>query len=353
LAGGSEALHSAGAGRGTASHGRLTATKGRLHVAAAGLGWAFTLAAFWPGVALYDTVEQYRQVLGNSYDDWHPPVMARLWSLFAGWWPGTAPMFVLQTSLYWLGLGLLAAACARRGSARTAWLVVAPGAFFLLSCWLGAVLKDGQMVAALMAATGLAAWHDLAGRPRPGWALASILVLLAYATLVRANAVFATVPLGLLLFDRGRLTFRAGIAVGLAATLAILVAAPPVNRYLFRAEPSGVEKSLPIFDLAGIAARTPGNGSAAAGECYSPVEWERAGEPGCPGFALLGQPDDRVARLWLAAIFDHPAAYAAHRLGHFDRTMRLFVPAGLPHAVAPVESEPNRLGLGGRPNPAA
>jgi hypothetical protein len=156
-----------------------------------------------------------------------------------------------------------------------------------------------------------------------------------------------------MLFDRGRPTLRARIAVGLAATLAILVAAPPVNLYLFRAEPSGVEKSLPIFDLAGIAARTAGPGPATARRCYSPVEWDRSGEPGCPGFALLRQTDDHVARLWLAEILHHPAAYAVHRLGHFDRTMRLFVPAGLPHAVAPVDPEPNRLGLGGPPSAAA
>ena len=48
-----------------------------------------------------------------------------------------------------------------------------------------------------VAVTGLAAHFRLAGRPMPHWATAAILVLIAYATLVRGNAVFATVPLAL------------------------------------------------------------------------------------------------------------------------------------------------------------
>ena len=37
-------------------------------------------ALFWPGVPMYDTVAQYRQVIGDMLvDDWHPPAMVRLW----------------------------------------------------------------------------------------------------------------------------------------------------------------------------------------------------------------------------------------------------------------------------------
>ena len=42
---------------------------------------ASVAALFWPGVPMYDTVAQYRQVLGGPVDDWHPPVMVRLWQL--------------------------------------------------------------------------------------------------------------------------------------------------------------------------------------------------------------------------------------------------------------------------------
>src|SRR5206468_985547 len=48
-------------------------------------------------------------------------------------------------------------------------------------------------------------------------------------------------------------------------------------------------------------------------------------------------------------ILRHPFAYAAHRLAHFNMTMRLFVPANLAKAVSPIKPEPNRLGLGRPP----
>ena len=42
---------------------------------------ASVAALFWPGVPMYDTVAQYEQVLSNQVDDWHPPVMVRLWQV--------------------------------------------------------------------------------------------------------------------------------------------------------------------------------------------------------------------------------------------------------------------------------
>ena len=64
-------------------------------IAAAALCIA-SLALFWPGTAMYDTVAQYRQVLSGVYDDWHPPAMARVWALLAAFGPGATPMLVLQ-----------------------------------------------------------------------------------------------------------------------------------------------------------------------------------------------------------------------------------------------------------------
>ena len=106
-------------------------------------------------------------------------------------------MFVLQ-----LGALLARPRAARRRlrppRPSLAWLdVLAAGATSFLSCWMGAILKDGQMVGALAAATGIVGWSRLQERRLPAWAGALALILLLYALLVRANAVFAVVPLGL------------------------------------------------------------------------------------------------------------------------------------------------------------
>ncbi len=42
-------------------------------------------------------------------DDWHPPVMVRLWQLLHPLGRGAAPMFVLQVALYAAGFALFVA----------------------------------------------------------------------------------------------------------------------------------------------------------------------------------------------------------------------------------------------------
>jgi hypothetical protein len=333
---------------------------------AAALLFAAVLLAFWPGIALYDSVEQYRQALTGDYDDWHPPVMARLWSLLLRAWPGTAPMFLLQTVLYWLGLGLIAAALARRGRSGAGWATLAAGAAIVLPCWLAAVLKDGQMIGALMTAVGLVAWFTLAERPVPLRARALAALLLLYALLLRANAAFAVVPLAFTLLGWWGLKSRGGRTVAvLGVTGAAILLMPAVNRGLLGAERSGVENSLLAYDIAGAAVRDHARDVAGvpaarwaalrARGCYNPAAWNRLGEPDCrtaPGLAA-GQDTPPLYGLWLTTLAHHPLAYLRHRLAHFDYTMRLFVPRGLPEAVSPVDPEPNALGLGAEPGPAA
>ncbi|MEA2998228.1 MAG: hypothetical protein QOK17_61 [Sphingomonadales bacterium] len=344
----------------------MTARPGLSHAAAAALLFAATLIVFWPGIALYDSVEQYRQAISGAYDDWHPPVMARLWSLLLGAWPGTAPMFLLQTALYWLGLGLFAVALARRGRNRAAWLALAAGAAAVLPCWMAAVLKDGQMVGALTAAVGLIAWFALAERPRPFWARVATVLLLLYALLLRANAAFAVVPLAFALFGWWGLKSRSRRTVAvLVATAAAILLTPDVNRNLLGAERSGVENSLLAYDIAGAAVRdhardvagvpAPRWAALRARGCYNVTAWDRLGQPDClaaPGLAANPEVPPLYG-LWLKTVAHHPLAYLRHRLAHFDSTLRLFVPRGLPEAVSPVDPEPNRLGLGAEPGPAA
>ncbi|CUS46348.1 hypothetical protein MGWOODY_Smn1825 [hydrothermal vent metagenome] len=172
------------------------------------------LAIWWPGAVEYDSVEQYKQVLSGAYLDWHPPAMARLWAVLHPLGPGATPMFVVQFVLYWLGLGLLAAALARSGRARPGAAVLALGALPLFAGWQAAVLKDTQMLGAIVAATGLAGWWRLAGRRMPIIAMAAVAALLVYAMLVRANAVFAVVPLVVMLVPWPMRLWQRGPAIG-------------------------------------------------------------------------------------------------------------------------------------------
>ncbi|MBD8545381.1 hypothetical protein [Sphingomonas sp. CFBP 8760] len=339
----------------------MTRDPRRLVPLAAILSFAAALALFWPGIAEYDSVLQYAQALSGRYDDWHPPVMARLWSvLIATVGPGTGPMLILQLGGYVIGLALIAAALLRDGRPRAALAVAAIGWWPPFLGWQGVVLKDAQAVAAMVAALGLVGWYRLGGRAVPWPARCAVATILLYALLVRANAVFAIAPLIAGLAVTAGPVRRVGIAVAIvAATLAL---SPAINHHLLRATGSGVEKTQPFYDLAGIATRTgtTATGFTATGftaaearglvahRCVTPFFWDRLGDaPGCgpATVRMWRQPAGALYRQLALAAATHPVAYLSHRLAHLNSTDRWWVPAHWPGAAPPGGSEPNDLGL--------
>lgn len=314
-----------------------------------------TLLAYWPGTAMYDSVAQYRQALTGRYDDWHPPAMARVWSLVAG--QGGGPMLLLQLAGYWAGLGLLAARLARSGRVAAGLGLLALGCWPPLLGWQAALLKDSQLMAALLPATGIVAWYRLDGRRLPAVATAAVALLLLYALLLRANAAFAVVPLAIAWSPRPRATTRrvALAVIGIAAAIGV---AGLASHRLMGAARSGVERTQAIYDLAGIAVRSgdaaavgllPGTVDALrAKACVRPYFWDPLGEPSrCAQEAASWRatPPGTLYRMLALAALRHPLDYAGHRLAHLNATGRWLVPARWPGAAPPESSEPNPLGL--------
>jgi hypothetical protein len=335
---------------------------------AAAILFAATLLARWPGVAMYDSVSQYQQVLDGAYSDWHPPIMARAWMLLRLVHPGTAPFFLIQMLLWWGGIGLLATALGRQARHGAAGLVLLVGASPLFLGWATVVLKDAQMACCLVAAAGITAHWRLQDRPVPRWGKAAILLLIAYATLVRGNAVFATVPFALALFDWGGVR-RPAVRVGMGVLLvgAVLGLSGLVNHRLLGAEPSHVERSLPLYDLAGIAhfggletlpGLAPGQWREAERRgCYTPYFWNPYGEPAECDFigetlALSDGKGAGIMRVWASEVARHPIAYARHRIGHLNANLRFWVAPDEGDAIPPRNSEPNTIGLGAPPTAA-
>ncbi|HEY4032220.1 MAG TPA: hypothetical protein VGM25_17875 [Caulobacteraceae bacterium] len=316
---------------------------------------ALSLTLFWPGVALFDAVLQYGQALSGRYDDWHPPIMAWLWRRLLVFGPGAGAMLALQMTSYWLGLGLLAQAV----GGRRALALLAIGAWPLFLGWQGAVLKDGQMTGALTLAAGLVGFWRLRGRRAPWPALLLAAALIAYASLVRANAVFSTVPLVALLLPASvpRAVKAALVVVGVPAAI---LASQAINLGLLQAEPSGVQRVEAVWDLSAIAART-GDGASAglgAGEvaalranrCIKPLFWDPLSElPPCETAiqTLAKRPAGQLYVDLVKAMVRHPLAYLEWRLAHLNSTDRWLVGMNWPVGAAPVKSEPNTLGLAG------
>ncbi len=340
--------------------------RGGAAVLAALLVGAAAVWLFWPGVAMYDSIAQYGEVLGGAYDDWHPPAMARLWALLHGaFGGGAAPMLVVQVALYATGFGLFAGALAGTGRGRAAVAAIVLAASPLLLGWQVVVLKDAQMVGALLAGVGIVAAYRLRGRRVPIPAAGLVIVLLAYATLVRSNALFATVPLAVLFLPAPRaMPARLGLIV--ASTLAVLVATPFINHRLLGATATSVANSQPLFDLAGIAVRTPPQpgdffslderARIIERGCAKPFFWDPLGDEHACGPVLERAQDLPTATLWRAlgsAILAHPLAYARQRLAHWVTTEGWLVPPGLIAAAPPSASEPNSVGLRSPAHPLA
>ena len=297
-----------------------------------------SLVVFWPGYAGFDAIDQYQQARSGRYNDWHPPAMARLWSILLRSFGGaTAPMFALQMLLYWGGLGLLAAALVRERRPYAGLAVVAIGAAPSFLGWQAEVLKDSQMVGALVAAIGLVATCRLREARLPVLTVAAVIVLMTYATLMRGNGAFATIPLAIMFVPRLSPWLRTGL--GIVAIAAVLIAMPIFNQRVLGAEASTVQRTQPIFDLAGIY-MNGGEGTGLSlpermairdGHCYKPYFWDPLGNPGRCGPALIGlttKPMSLLINDWLRAIMHDPIAYLRHRTAHLNATERLIVPRG-------------------------
>ena len=117
-------------------------------------GFAATVALFWPGLMTHDAAWVHAAAMGAPLGDWQSPVMAVLWRLIDPISPGPGSMLLLTAALYWLGIGLIATAAARRSRLAAALLIVAaltPPALFML----GVIWRDMLLAALWIAAAGL------------------------------------------------------------------------------------------------------------------------------------------------------------------------------------------------------
>jgi hypothetical protein len=322
------------------------------------------LALHYPGVMNNDSVLQLRQAVSGRYGDWHPPVMAWLWSWLLPFGEGPAPLLLVHLALYWTGFGLVAEALRRQGHPLLAVGVTLAGAFPPFLYVNAQVVKDVGMAVSWLAATGLLYFYRSQARRIPVAAAIAIALLLFYGTMVRTNAIFGLGPL-LLLAAAPASWLRTGRLMAAAVVVAVLAlpASMVLNKVLFHPAQQHATQSLFLYDLMGIAVHT-GDPSVLepratfkAGElraCYSAYWWDSLSTWGrCADHVHRPDPDtqtlpDGLESQWAHAIAAHPIAYAEHRLKHFNSALLFAVP--LKHIRFTPEAEPperqQRLGVG-------
>lgn len=334
----------------------------------AGLGMATIAFAYWPGIMIDDARWQYQQSVDNAYEDWHPPLMAWIWHHLIPLAPGPGPMLLLQLSLCWTGIALVAVWLYRRASPRFAIAAACTGLLPAPFALMGSITKDCLMAGALSCAVGLLLWSATV-RNRTGRAalIAAGIIALLLAAALRVNAFVACVPLALALLPKPLTRTIPRFALSAVASAGIFFMVPAAVSAALHAEDTDSQLSLIIFDLGGITERTGvnqfpdlgvANPVAVNHRCYDPIGWDSystwAKRP-CPlGFerfqSLVDEGDTDPRLVWLHAMVSHPIAYAEHRLDYFNRSSWFLVPND-PEPTAWTQSVPNPWNFRVRPNP--
>src|SRR5215470_16614346 len=328
------------------------------------VGFGLELRAFWPGLMSTDSFEQYVQAALRRYNDHHPPIMAWVWSRTDRVIPGPGGMLIVHLALLWSGLWAVAEGARRRGL-RHAWLIPPIGVLPWVANIAGVIWKDVGMACALLSAGGLLYLvEDGEGRVRVA-AIATAVVLIVYATMVRANGFLAALPLAgyaaAIAFPR--LTFTRAAAAGAILVALVLGGQQVLDRKILDASPRHLSQLVMLFDLSGIACRgaqidmpdafrRPGYDQAALCRAYDPDQVDRLFFfPESP--LQMSADDEAFAKLrtkWISTATEHPMLYLAHRMHSFAGLLGLHRVSDVDRYLKQPYMQPNPWGFAFTPN---
>jgi hypothetical protein len=296
-----------------------------LHILVLSIVFAFiNLTIHWPGNLTPDSKGQLLEAYAGNYSDWHPPIMALIWRqlLFFGY--SLEPMLVFQISFHWLGLGLFSYSICKAKYPISALLMLISGFTPIALKYTGVIQKDTLLTSLMIAGFGLTSLDNL----KLKW----FGILIGFiAMLSRANAVFAFTPLLIFSFQKwlkSQNLYKFFLTCVFFSILLIPVS-QWINHSIFNAKRTNVERSLQLYDLAGIAYFSGDKSVLPVNienikNCYTPLFWDTLTSERCGGaFAKI---DRDITRDWLNSIFNHPSAYFKHRLSHFNREIFFLVP---------------------------
>jgi hypothetical protein len=311
-------------------------------------GFTLTMLAFYPGYMTNDATFIYAYGKDWQFGDWQSPLMSILWRIVDPLAPGSASMFLLTTTLYWLGFFVLALTAARRSSGLVfliPLLALVPPAFMLLAMiWRDVLFAAIWLVAAVTVFTAVG-WRPALRRPLQALALA----LIGLGILLRPNAIIAAPLLVVLALWPNRFDLRRAAILFVPLVAAGYALVHVVYYDILDAKREYPLHSLLVFDLGGIThfsgenqfpvSWSPEQTSLLTSVCYNPDRWDTywTMEPCRFVMQRLERKDDmifgtsRLPQAWARAVAAHPIAYLEHRaafmtkfLGESNSTLELY-----------------------------
>ena len=290
-------------------------------------GFGLTLLVFYPGIMTFDARYVYDDMKRGFLGDWQSPVMTVLWAAIDPIAPGSASMFLLSATLYWLAFGLLAFTIARRSvplAVALLLLALSPPAFVFV----GIIWRDVLLASSWLLAAALVFAFATSDRLLRIGAQAAALALLALGVLLRPNALIAAPLLGAYILWPTQFSVKRVALIFLPAAAGLFALVQVVYYGVLGAERQNLVHAILVYDLGGISHfagenQFPGSWSAHETElltarCYQPVEWDVYRSEPCEfvmkrldGENLFGSA--ALVDAWKHAIARHPLAYLQHR----------------------------------------
>jgi hypothetical protein len=304
------------------------------------LGFAFIVRASYPGYLHADNVYQLTEIRDGKYYDWQPPFIAVLWIGLMKFLPGPSGILVLDNLLIWGTLAAIALGVRRWVGGWALLIFTIPFMPGILN-FMGHANRDIMLTAWILAAFACAFWANAENVDGKKRIILQILVgvFAIVAFLVRANAVFALLPL--LLYACHRLGWRRNLLACLLAVGMMPALQSGLGRLMnvYHAYPGDSIKTyhlmaLSYFDDKNLfpGAWTEEESRRIAEGCYSPNQWENAAhwrrqrECGmihwnmAAVYNLWGS--DSLTKAWLWAAATNPVGTYAAMAATFHLAMR-------------------------------
>jgi hypothetical protein len=294
-------------------------------------GYGLTLLVFYAGIMTYDAKFVYEDIAKHTLGDWQSPAMTVLWALIDPIAPGSASMFLLIVSSYWLGFGLLALTLARRSSLLAVLVLIlalTPPAFALV----GVIWRDVLFATTwLLAAVISYAVADCTRRVRvPGQLLA--IVLCAFGVLLRPNALIAAPILAAYIAWPVQFNWKRTAVLFAPAVVLFFLLVQLVYYGVLGATRQHPLQSIMVFDLGGIShfagenqfpvTWSPSESALLLHGCYRPTEWDIYWRIAPCEFVMHKLEKDEklfgtraIENAWAYSVIHHPIAYLEHRAG--------------------------------------
>jgi len=305
-------------------------------------GFAVTIISNYPGLMTPDSDFQFLQASSFHFTDWHPPIMALVWSALLKIVDGSVGMLYLFSILYWGSFALIAKSLSTRSAHACILLLIIAFCPFMLN-FVGTIWKDVFVFVFFLFGLSIIVRSHFNGVPLQRGIAFILVAIFSVGALARHNAFFSGLILSILCLlytKKGLFNGLSGLALtslkGAILFISIFGGMFYAIDNFVKPDKKYASSSLFVYDLVGISIRSneyllPKSGNFNVENikpCYENKGWDKIWVA-CPKLLdelRLNGDWERLSGYWISAVSKHPALYLDHRVYYFTS---FFEPAWL------------------------